>query len=162
MLTRDVVCEMQVEEGTFQVEYLGVSYSFCSRQCLERFQQNPRLYVGMPGHKSAKQAGVEVIKQRRLRLAQPLSGSQSETLRDALMGMMGVQSVSIEGKEVTIVYDLLQASVDQLEQKLVETGIALGKGWVERLRRAFVHYEEDCEIDNLEVNPHKCCNDRQV
>ncbi len=41
MLTKDVVCEMQVEEEQNQLTYLGVSYSFCSEQCRECFQENP-------------------------------------------------------------------------------------------------------------------------
>ena len=36
--------------------------------------------------------------------------------------------------------------------KLGEIGVQLGKGWVERLRQAFVHYEEKCEAGNLEVH----------
>jgi len=51
MLTRDVVCGMQVESGSHQLMHLGMSYSFCSRQCQERFLANPHLYVGMPGRK---------------------------------------------------------------------------------------------------------------
>lgn len=151
MLTKDVVCGMQVEQGSNALEYLGVSHSFCSQQCRERFQANPHLYVGVPGQEAPKHAGLEVIQRRRLRLAQPLSASQSQMLTDALRSMMGVQSVVIEGDCVTIVYDLLQATAEQLEQKLVDTGTQLGEGWVERLRRAFTHYEEDCKIGNLEV-----------
>lgn len=46
-------------------------------------------YVGLPGQKSPKQEGSEVIKLRRLRLAQPLSSAQEDevvqALRDALI-----------------------------------------------------------------------------
>lgn len=152
MLTKDVVCGMQVESGGNQIVYLGISYAFCSKQCQERFLANPHLYVGMPGQKAPKQKGLSVIKQRRLRLAQPLSSSQARALSDALQAMMGIQTVSVEGTSVVITYDLLQATVEQVEEKLAEIGVQLGEGLAERLRRAFVHYEEECEVGSLEVH----------
>lgn len=152
MLTKDVVCGMQVDSGGNQIMYLGIPYAFCSKQCQERFLANPHLYVGMPGQKAAKQKGLSVIKQRRLRLAQPLSSSQARVLSDALQAMMGIQTVSVEGTSVVITYDLLQATVEQVEEKLAGIGVQLGEGLAERLRRAFVHYEEECEVGSLEVH----------
>lgn len=96
-----------------------------------------------------------MIKQRRLHLACPLSASEAEVLRKAVQAMMGIQSVSFEGEHMVIVYDLLQATARQVEEKLAEAGARLGEGWAERLRRAFVHYEEECEICNLEVHSGK-------
>ena len=55
---------------------------------------------------------------------------------------------------MVIVYDLLQATAEQLEVKLTEIGVQLGEGLADRLLRAFVHYEEECEIGNLEVKSH--------
>ncbi len=160
MLTRDYVCGMQVNAGDNQIMYRGVAYSFCSRQCRERFQANPHLYIGVPGQKAPKQEGMSVIKQRRLRLAQPLSPGQAEILVDALRTMMGIQSVSAEGDSVVIAYDLLQATAEQVEEKLAEIGVQLGEGLAERLRRAFVHYEEECEVGNLEARKSSCCSGR--
>ncbi|HQT26083.1 MAG TPA: YHS domain-containing protein [Burkholderiales bacterium] len=152
-LVRDPVCGMMVEDGQHATEYLKISHSFCSLQCRERFLANPNLYVGAPGHRAPKSAGLEVIKQRRLRLAQALLPGQADVLRPALQAMMGVQSVSVEGDFIVIVYDLLQATTEQIGQRLSEIGIQLGIGWPERLKRAFVHYEEECEIGNLEADP---------
>lgn len=155
MLTKDVVCGMQVESGQHQIVHMGIAYSFCSSQCRERFEANPHLYIGMPGQKAPKQKGVSVIKQRRLRLAQPLSPGQAKTLSDALRAMMGILAVEVDGDGVSITYDLLQATAEQIEEKLAEIGIQLGEGMAERMRRAFVHYEEECEVGNLEVQERK-------
>lgn len=152
---KDPVCHMEVPATSFATKYAGIHYAFCSAQCKERFLENPHLYVGMPGQKAPKQEGVSVIKQRRLRLAQPLSPSQVRTLSDALQAMMGIQTVSVEGDSIVIAYDLLQATVEQIEERLAEIGVQLGEGWTERLRRAFVHYEEECEVGNLEVHQDK-------
>ena len=151
MLIKDYVCGMEVDFDDNQITYQGSSYAFCSKQCQDRFQANPHLYVGIPGQKSPKQEGLSVIKQRRMRLVQPLSSSEATALIDALRSMMGIQSVSVEGDSVTITYDLLQATAEQIEEKLAEVGMQLGEGLAERLRRAFVHYEEECEVGNLEV-----------
>lgn len=155
MLTKDIVCEMQVESGNLEIDYLGVSYSFCSVQCQERFQANPHLYVGMPGKQAPKQQGLSVIKQRRLRLAEPLSAGEADEVKATLQSMMGIESITFETDCMLIAYDLLQASAEQIEEKLATTGIKLGRGLGERLRRAFVHYEEDCEVGNLEVHKNK-------
>lgn len=153
MTTKDVVCGMQVETGKYQSVYMGSPYSFCSEQCRERFEANPHLYIGLPGMKAPKQVGLSVIRQRRLRLAQPLSPEQQTALRESLQSMMGIQSVAVDGDCVVIEYDLLQATAEQIETRLGEIGVQLGDGLAERLRRAFIHYEEDCAIGNLEVRP---------
>lgn len=155
MLSKDVVCGMQTALGNNRLVYLGVTYSFCSEQCRERFVANPHLYVGVPGHAAPRQQGASVIKRRTLRLADPLSPGQAKMLGEALQSMMGIHVVSAEGHGVTITYDLLVATEQQIEQRLAEIGVQLGDGLVERLHRAFVHYEEECEIGNLEVSDEK-------
>lgn len=152
-LVVDPVCGMRVRPGHYSVEFLGMSYSFCSQQCQERFLANPRLYIGVPGKKAPGNSGMEVLKRRRLRLEQTLSASEADKLVAALQQMMGIHSVLVDGNCVSIDYDLLQATAEQIEEKLMAIGIQLGGGWGGRLRRAFVHYEEDCEIGSLEVNP---------
>ncbi|MBI1424307.1 MAG: YHS domain-containing protein [Gammaproteobacteria bacterium] len=154
-LVVDPVCGMQVKPNHYSVEYLQVRYSFCSQQCQERFLANPHLYIGRPGMKAPKQTGLELVKRRRLRLDQPLSAIEEGKLIAALQPMMGIQSVEVSGDCIEINYDLLQATAAQIEEKMAEIGVQLGAGWTDRLRRAFVHYEEECEIGNLEVPPDK-------
>lgn len=154
-LVKDPVCGMQVEPHRYVIEYLQSRYAFCSTQCQERFLANPHLYIGLPGQKAPKQEGLEVLKQRRLRVAQPLSPSQAESLIGALQAMMGIKSISVDGDKIEMTYDLLQATAGQIGAKMAEIGVQLGEGWTERLRRAFVHYEEECEVGNLEVHRHR-------
>lgn len=52
---RDPVCDMWVDPGSHAVNYLGIRYVFCSRQCYERFLANPHVYVGLPGKPAPKQ-----------------------------------------------------------------------------------------------------------
>ena len=152
LIFKDPVCGMQVISGQFVTEYLDSRYAFCSIQCRDRFLANPHVYIGLPGQKAPKQDGLEVLKKRRLRLIQILSPSQAENLNEALRAMMGIKSVQVNGDEIEIIYDLLQATTEQIEMKLEEIGLQLGEGWSQKLRLAFVHYSEELEVGSLEVH----------
>lgn len=154
----DPVCHMQVPSASFATEYAGIHYAFCSEQCRERFQANPRLYVGLPGHKAPAQQGREVIKSRRFVLSVPLGAIQAKKVKQALLAMMGIQAVSIEGDKIEIQYDLMQATAEQVADKLELVGADLGGGWKDYLKLAFINYLEECEIDNLEVDSIKGCH----
>jgi YHS domain-containing protein len=135
--------------------YLGIHYAFCSQQCRDRFVAHPHLYVGLPGHKAPKQEGMEVLKRRHLHLDTTLSSDQASLLNNALATMAGVKQVFAEGDRVEITYDLLQVTAEQIETKITEICICLGGDWLERIHLAFVHYQEECEVSNLEVKePH--------
>jgi len=54
-----------------------------------------------------------------------------------------------------IQYDLILVTEEQIENRLMSVGAALGQGWADRLKRAFIHFEEEFEIDNLEVTKNK-------
>lgn len=148
---RDPVCGMNVPRGDPQVNHLGIWFSFCSEQCLQRFLANPYLYVGVPGRKAPKQEGREIIKRRRLRLAAALTDADAAAVMRGLRQMMGVKSVEVTGHDIAIVYDLLQVTERQLEDQLAHLGARLGAGWAERMRHAFVHYLEETEVGNLAV-----------
>ena len=152
---KDPVCGMEVAPTQFETVYEGLHYAFCSEQCRQRFAANPHLYIGVPGEKAARQKGVELFKRRRFQLDTPLAAQDAEILAKELGAMMGVKDIEIQdGNTVTITYDLIQATADQIEAKMVEVGAKLGAGWAERLRRGFVHYMEECEVGNLEVHSH--------
>jgi YHS domain-containing protein len=150
-LVKDPVCGMQVEAHMHGIEYQQSRYAFCSDQCRDRFLANPHLYIGFPGQKAPKQEGLEVLKKRRLHVARSLSPSQSDSLIGALQAMMGIKFVAVDGDKIEITYDLLQVTAEQIETKIAEIGLQLGEGWTEQLHRAFVHYEEELEVGNLEV-----------
>lgn len=151
----DPVCGMEVPARQNETVYLGIHYAFCSRQCLERFTAHPHLYVGLPGRKAPKQEGREILKRRRLHLDPALSPDQAALLSDTLASMMGVKQVLAEGDKVEITYDLMLVTAEQIGAKIAEICRCLGDGWAERVRLAFVHYQEECEVGNLEVQePH--------
>lgn len=157
-VVKDPVCHMEVPATSFATEYAGIPYAFCSAQCKERFLANPHLYVGFPGHKAPAQHGQKVIKRRRLLLSSPLDATQAEQVKRALFEMMGIHEVFIEGNKIEIQYDLMQVTTEQIADKLALIGAALGGGWVDRLKLAFINYQEECEIGSLEVVDKKGCH----
>jgi len=150
---KDVVCGMEVSADDISLDYQDRHYVFCSNQCLERFQLNPRLYIGYPGNEAPRHAGVEVLKQRTLKLAEPLPAEIRTQFIEYIEAMMGIHNIEISGDRITIVYDLLQATESQIEQSISDAGIVLGAGLTEKVRRAFVHFLEETEIDSLEARP---------
>lgn len=157
-IVEDPVCHMMVPATSFALQYEGIARAFCSEQCRERFLENPHLYVGRPGHKAVAQQGEKVIKRRSFVLSAPLEGMQEEQVRLALLGMMGVQEVCIDGNKIEIQYDLIQATAEQIADQLALIGANLGSGWVDRLKFAFINYKEECEIGSLEIDNTKGCH----
>lgn len=149
---KDPVCGIQVDPHQYSIVYLEIPYAFCSRQCLERFQAHPHLYVGQPGQKAPRQEGRQVLKRRSLRLAHPLNVSQAIELAEALSWLPGVKNVHAEAEILIITYDLLLVTTGQIEEKLAAIGVKLGDGWADRLRLSFLHYEEELEAGSLEVS----------
>ncbi len=157
-LVKDVVCEMMVKPDSYPAHYQGSAYAFCSAQCLERFEAHPHLYVGTPGHPAPKQQGMVILKQRRFVMDEALGVLRTTYLREQISLMMGIEALEVNGTEVVVTYDLLQATALQIEAALQKAGERLGNGWGENLRRGFIHYTEECEIGNLQVAPPAGCH----
>ena len=157
-IVKDPVCHMEVAATSFATEYAGIAYAFCSAQCKERFLANPQLYIGFPGHKAPAQKGRKIIKQRRLLLSVPLDAMQVEQVKRALLEMMGIHKVCIEGDKLEVQYDLMQVTTEQIADKLALIGADLGGGWMDRLRLAFINYLEETEMSGLEVENKKGCH----
>lgn len=153
LVKKDVVCGMDITAEDIYLDYQGIHYVFCSSQCLERFKLNPHLYVGYPGSEAPKHAGVIVLKKRKLKLAEPFPKDVYDQFIDYIEDMMGIHSIEINGNCIEISYDLLQATELQIEKKITESGVVLGDDLMEKIRRAFVHYTEETEVESLEARP---------
>lgn len=155
IVDKDPVCGMVVDAHKIEIVYAGIHYAFCSNQCRERFEANPHLYIGHPGHKAPKQRGVQVVKQRRFKVEQSLTPLEAKLLIEDLHGMMGIREVHVDDMVIDVTYDLMEATAEQIEERLAEAGLKLGGDWPERLRRGFVHFLEENEVSSMEELPHK-------
>lgn len=149
MSARCPVCHMAVSSNQLPLVYRDMHFAFCSGHCRERFAETPHLYVGAPGRRAIKQAGGRILKRRRFRLDRAISGETGEAAAAGIGSMMGVKEVSVQGAEVRVTYDLLEATAEQIEARLGAEGCPLSRGWRERLVRALVHYKEGCETANM-------------
>ena len=158
---RDPVCRMEVEVGQLAFSYMGIEYSFCSQQCQDRFSANPHLYIGLPGKSSLKQNGKNIIRRRVLKLDVSIPDDVATKIDSALKKMMGIKEVTIDKNIVRITYDLLEATVEQIETTIEGTGEKLATGWGEKFKRAFIHYLEETELDTMEEQnkKHKSCHE---
>ena len=149
------VCDMDASSSEITAENFGICYHFCSQQCLENFTARPKLYLGK---KSQKREGKSVIKKRSFLLDTPIPGTDADSLEAALSEMMGIREVQISGAKVSVTYDLLEATAMQIEQVLEKAGAKLGAGWAGRLKRGWVQYTEENELDSLAATDAACCN----
>lgn len=150
---KDPVCNMMVAYDHYAIDYLGMHFAFCSQQCKTRFLANPHLYIGQAGHKSPKQEGQVILKRRKFRLSEPLPEALAANIAGQIQAMMGIKGIVVEGDTIEITYDLLEATAEQIEARLETAGASLGRDWGQHLRRAFVHYAEETEVDTLETPP---------
>ncbi|HEB62977.1 MAG TPA: YHS domain-containing protein [Gammaproteobacteria bacterium] len=147
------VCGMKSKAEVLLVEYHKMNFYFCSEQCRETFIAHPAIYSAR-----GKRKPGEILKQRTIHLKEPLNDEVAELLIPYLNEMMGVKAVVVEGNKVIISYDLLQVTEMQIEKALVEVGLQLGGGWLQRLCRGWVHNSEEIEQDNRAAPPAPCCN----
>ncbi len=152
------VCKMLTESSDIFCEYQNINFSFCSEQCKERFEANPNLYFGQIGKPSAKYQNKNIIKQRVLHLDETIPDDVAEKINQSLMTMMGIKNVDIKDKKITINYDLLEATIQQIETHIEQMGQHLSDNWVNRLHNAFIHYSEETELDNLEQSKGYYCH----
>ncbi len=142
------VCGMKAEAEVVPVKQQKEYFYFCSEQCRETFIVHPALY-----NLKVEKKRNEILKRRTMRLAFALDCEITDLIRSYLMDMMGLKAVKVKDNKMQITYDLLQVTESQIEKALMEVGVRLGEGWLERLRRAWVHDGEESELDNLAAPP---------
>jgi YHS domain-containing protein len=150
------VCHMNVDgDIANHSHYRGLVYAFCSEQCARMFADHPTLYVGK--HAVAKQ-GKALLKCRTITLNDDLNERQQTILQQALSAMMGIVDLNMDGRHIRICYNLLQATSSQIEECIRGIGLELGDAWAQRLTRAWHHFTEETELDNLAAPTTACCN----
>lgn len=147
------VCGMKVGAGLFTLEYHKIFFHFCSEQCRETFRAHPGLY----NVNQAKERN-EIIKRRKLLIAEAPDSETSRAIAEYLQAMMGVKEVRLEGRVLLIHYDLLQQTLAQIVRSLREIDIKLDDGWWQKLRRSLACNTEENELHNLAATPRACCN----
>jgi len=146
---KDPVCDMLVDPNLNRIRFHGIRLAFCSKQCKDRFQQNPGLYLGKPGTKSPRQEGIELAKKRSFRLA---NSNGDYKIESRLRELMGIKNIILDPKKITVEYDLLQVSAVQIEVNLNAIGIKLSNNLLDKIKRFWIHFQEQNILDSMEVD----------
>ena len=149
------VCHMTKITRSLLFNFQGVDHYFCSSQCLERFKAHPHLFVGDPKHGlSPKQKGQAALKKRRIGFVEPVDEELKDVLEQSLLSLMGIESLVFEESLLYVTYDLLQVSLEEIEAAIEQSAGKLKSGVAHRIKRGFIHYSEECELDNLAYLTH--------
>ena len=144
------VCQMSEVDKSLHYNYRGVHQYFCSNQCLKRFKKHPHLFVGHPKYGlSVKQKGSEVIKKQKIQLVNAIDDKAEIRIRSNLQSLMGVKAVQFLEQSIFVTYDLIQVSLEDIENSIVMVIGKLDGSLTEKIKRSFIHYTEECEIENL-------------
>lgn len=144
------VCGMTNVNSLIATTYRGIEYFFCSSQCKNRFESHPQLFVGDPQHGiSEKQKGRAELKERRIVLNDQLNEGDRALLRKAIADLMGVIGVEVNSTEIRVKYDLMQVSLTDIENTVIEVIGNLRTNLTDKIKRSIIHYTEECELENL-------------
>lgn len=153
--SHDPVCGMDVDLAQSQhaVTHRGLTYHFCSQQCLERFNQIPALYIG-----AQRVADMAPILKKRCLKFQVSQPEAALALSERIRRMMGVKQAIAGGHRLTIEYDLRQVGLAQIEREAETAGARL-KGGLHAWRRNLWKFEEHNELENLaHAGTGACCS----
>ena len=144
------VCSMTKINRSLLFSFQGIDHYFCSSQCLGRFKDRPHLFVGDPQHGlSPKQKKQTVFKKRKIRFSKALDAELTAAITESLQALMGIEALVFEGQDLYVTYDLLQVSLEDIENTIEQVAISLRDGLVDKIKRGVIHYSEECELDNL-------------
>lgn len=102
----------------------------------------------------------DIIKKRKLKLENPLSLEQSETLKDFLLEIYGIREVTLKNPSTILVtYDLTCFNFVSLEKKLEELSICLARNFLSRYINGWFVFSEENELANLKIVPFSCCQE---
>lgn len=134
----DLVCGMSVDSDEISADYQGTRYTFCSEQCLERFQENPKLYTGTQSDAS-KPGKQDIYEFQIVELAETLPVEVADKLTEHVRAMMGIQYIEIYDGEMEISFDPKQVTLTQIETAITRFGELMGEEWAAILDRAITH-----------------------
>ena len=144
------VCQMASVKYDLWRSYHGIKFWFCSQQCLDRFIAHPGLYVGNPktGLAEKKKGRVE-IKSHRIVFSKSLNEKEMAKLTEDLHQMMGIKALKFSQGDMLVNYDLMEVSLADVEAQIFLSLGEFDAPLVERVKRGWIHYTEECELENL-------------
>lgn len=105
----------------------------------------------------------EIWKRRRIRITPPGTEEWKEELHRRLTATAGVRACRIrEPGIVELEYNLRAVRFEQLADLLSSSGCGLHPGPWERIKRRFIRYTEQNELEHLTALQRPCCSDPKL
>ncbi len=144
------VCGMKATHEDLWRTHLGIKHYFCAQQCVDRFIAHPGLYTGHPKTgPSEKQKGRVQIKRHKILFSEPISTQSMAEISEAVRVMMGVKSLNAHREAFYVTYDLMEVSLEDIEKTIELTLGKIHSPMIEQVKRGWIHYTEECELENL-------------
>ena len=70
--------------------------------------------------------------------------------------------IDADHREVSVEYDLLKCREEDIERWMTEAGFVLDDSLRERIRRGWIRYTEENELDALRSRPLSCCDSEEI
>lgn len=101
------------------------------------------------------------IKRKNIRFQKEPADKTPERLEEELKKIKGVNKAEVDfgSGEISVEYDLLNVTQEDIERHIINLGFVLDMGLRERFKRGWIHFTEENERDNLLTKPHSCCTD---
>jgi Cu+-exporting ATPase len=135
-MIEDLVCGMKVrKEGAVATSnYGGKTYYFCSKNCKEKFDQNPEKYIKREtdlkpeAEKTSSEAKVQKLERIDLPIVGMSCASCAQTIEKSLSELKGIDktSVNLATSKTTVSYDPQQAKVEDFISAIRKSGYDVG------------------------------------
>lgn len=88
----------------------------------------------------------------------PIESSSEQ--EEVIKVLKGVKSVKIdkEKRDAFVEYDLNKCMESDIEEAMVNAGFVLDDGFMQKLKRGYIHYTEVNDRENLQHQPSSCCD----
>ncbi len=102
---------------------------------------------------------MAILKHHHISFKAPPAGAPAEW-ESGLKRVRGVTKVEIDAArgDVYVEYDLAHCSEEAIERWMVHEGFTLDDHLMARLKRGWIHYTEENELDALKMTPRSCCD----
>jgi copper chaperone CopZ len=79
---------------------------------------------------------------------------------EVISAVKGVRTVKIDKEkgDVFVEYNLNECMESDIEEAMVKMGFVLDNGFMQKLKRGYIHYTEENERENLHHKPSSCCD----
>lgn len=140
-MAKDLVCGMEVEKEDAEAtsNYEGKTYYFCSKNCKEKFDQNPEKYIEsetdlkIEAEETRSETKVGKVERIDLPIVGMTCASCAQTIQKSLSELKGVNkaSVNFATSRAAVSYDPQQAKVEDFISAIRKGGYDVGTVFIE-------------------------------